>query len=89
MSPQTPAILPSLDDKEYESDEYPELAPDLTALSDIVHTRTHKSIVSCQKITRGTYHEIYILDTSDGQKLIARLCRFSRDPATLRSEVPP
>jgi len=81
------AILPSLDNKEYESDEYPELKPDLTALSGLVYTRIGKKITSCQKATRGTYNEIYILNTEDGQKLIARLCRLPRYPAALRSEV--
>ncbi len=40
-----------------------------------------------QKVTRGTYNEIYILNTEDVQKLIARLCRLPRYPASLRSEV--
>jgi aminoglycoside phosphotransferase (APT) family kinase protein len=81
------SILPSLDDNEYESDEYPELKPDLTALSDLVHTRIGLKITSCQKVTRGTYHEIYMLSTEDGRKLIARLCRSPRNPSALRSEV--
>jgi len=71
----------------HESDEYPELKPDLIALRDVVCTRTRLRIASCQKLTRGTYHEIYILNTADGKKLIARLFRCPRDPATLRSEV--
>ncbi|KIL68648.1 hypothetical protein M378DRAFT_8688 [Amanita muscaria Koide BX008] len=70
------SVLPSLDDDEYEGDEYPELKPDLTALSDLVHT-----------VTRGTYNEICMLNTEDGRKLIARLCRSPRNPAALRSEV--
>ncbi|KAF8337712.1 kinase-like domain-containing protein [Amanita rubescens] len=81
------SILPSLDDDEYESDEYPELKPNLTGLSDLVHTRIGRTITSCQKVTRGTYHEIYMLNTEDGRKLIARLCRSLRHPSALRSEV--
>ena len=83
----TLVILPSLDDDEYDSDEYPELKPDLTALSDLIYTGTRRRIKSCQKATRGRYHEIYILDTTDVQKLVARLCRLPREPAVLRSEV--
>ncbi|KAM6500814.1 Protein kinase-like domain containing protein [Amanita muscaria] len=81
------SVLPSLDDDEYEGDEYPELKPDLTALSDLVHTRIGQTITSCQKVTRGTYNEIYMLNTEDGRKLIARLCRSPRNLAALRSEV--
>ncbi|KAF8338464.1 hypothetical protein F5887DRAFT_514377 [Amanita rubescens] len=81
------SILPSLDDDGYESDEYPELKPDLKALSDLVYTRIGRKITSCQKVTRGTYHEIYMLNTEDGRKLIARLCRSPRNPSALRSEV--
>ena len=69
------SILPSLDDDEYESDEFPELKPDLTALSNLVHTHVGQKITSCQKVTRGTYHEIYMLNREDGRKLIARLDR--------------
>ena len=43
------SILPSLDDDEYEGYEYLELKPDLTALSDLVHTRIGQTIISCQK----------------------------------------
>ena len=79
--------MTSLDDDEYESDEYPELKPDLTALSDLVHTRIGWTITSCQKVTRGTYNEIYMLNSEDGRKLIARLCRSPRNSSALRSEI--
>ena len=77
------SILPSLDDDEYESDEHPELKPDLEALRDLVYTRIGRKITSCQKVTRGTYH---VLNTEDGRRLIARLCRSPRNPSALRSE---
>ena len=44
------SILPRLqDDDEYETDEYPELKPDLTALRNLVYTRTGRTTSSCQK----------------------------------------
>ena len=79
--------MTSLDDDEYESDEYPELKPGLTALSDLVHTRIGWTITSCQKVTRGTYNEIYMLNPEDGRKVIARLCRSPRNSSALRSKI--
>ncbi|KAJ7211349.1 hypothetical protein GGX14DRAFT_624380 [Mycena pura] len=72
----------------YESDEYPELHPNLDALSEAVASVLHQPVVEqWKKLTRGTYHEIYVSTLKDGSPLIARLSRREEDPHQMLSEL--
>ncbi|KAJ3506907.1 hypothetical protein NLJ89_g6602 [Agrocybe chaxingu] len=76
----------------YDSDEYPELHPNFDALQNRILSDLNLSLARWQKLTKGRYHEIYVLytsptDGSEGNKLIARFSRFIECPKKLQSEI--
>ncbi|KIJ27531.1 hypothetical protein M422DRAFT_190903 [Sphaerobolus stellatus SS14] len=78
----------STGDVAYESDEYPELHPNFQALQARVLLDLSKKIISWRKLSRGTYHEIYVLSTDYPDiKYIARFSRLVESPEKLSSEI--
>lgn len=74
------------EDEAYESDEYPELHPNFIALQTRIRSDLSFEILSWRKLTRGRYHEIYVLQASEDRSYIARFSRFAESPAKLQSE---
>jgi aminoglycoside phosphotransferase (APT) family kinase protein len=80
-------IHDSSDEDGYDSDEYPELQPNFPALRARIVSNLHSNIFSWTKLTRGRYHEIYLLHSSKEKNYIARFSRFAESPTKLQSEI--
>ncbi|KAF9074942.1 kinase-like domain-containing protein, partial [Rhodocollybia butyracea] len=76
------------DSEEYDSDEYPELFPNLDALSSLVSSSLNQQLTKpWTRLTRGLSHEIWVSQSDSGLQLVARLSRIEEDPRKLLSEV--
>ncbi|CAA7261883.1 unnamed protein product [Cyclocybe aegerita] len=80
------------DSNSYDSDEYPEIHPSFDALQSHILSDLNLTLTRWEKLTRGRYHEIYILytslaDRSEGNNLIVRFSRFVESPQKLQSEI--
>ncbi|KAK7454031.1 hypothetical protein VKT23_011542 [Stygiomarasmius scandens] len=73
--------------EEYDSDEYSPLEPNFPILYSRVSEATGRQIISSRKLTRGRYHEIFILSSSDGWSCIARFARCTQSEEKIFSEV--
>lgn len=75
-------------EEEYDSDEYPELHPNLHALSSSISSALNQQLIKpWTRLTRGASHEIWVSQSDSHMHLVARLSRTKEDPHKLLSEV--
>ena len=72
---------------EYDSDEPPELVIDKQRLMERASNALSASCTLVTKITRGTNHEIFLLDFEPGFECIGRFSRFKEHPGKAASEI--
>lgn len=62
-------------DEEYDSDEPPELKPDLEKMKDCASTIASATCTKARRLTRGTYHEIFLLEFDAGSETLVEIER--------------